>query len=56
MIELGRHWEFIAAAYAGSFVLIGALIIWTVLEARRARNRVEELEAERNRLRAAKSQ
>ena len=47
MIDLGQHWEFIAAAYAGTLVVIGALIGWTVISARSAKARVAMLEAAR---------
>lgn len=56
MIALGQHWQFIAASYAGSFILIGALIVWTVVEARRAQARVAALEADRDRKRAKQAQ
>ncbi|AEQ53280.1 heme exporter protein CcmD [Pelagibacterium halotolerans] len=47
MIDLGQHWEFITAAYAGTIVIIGGLIGWTVFSARAARARVAMLEAAR---------
>ncbi|RDE09633.1 heme exporter protein CcmD [Pelagibacterium lacus] len=47
MIDLGQHWEFIAATYAGSVLVIGALIGWTWSASRRARTRVARLEAAR---------
>lgn len=55
MIELGQHWAFILAAYGGCFGLVLALIAWTAFDARRARLRVVELEAVRDRQRAAKA-
>lgn len=54
MIALGQHWEFIAAAYGGCFVLIAAVIGWTALDARRSARRVKALEAARERQRADK--
>ncbi|WP_425033590.1 heme exporter protein CcmD [Pelagibacterium sp.] len=47
MIDLGQHWEFIAAAYAGTIVVVGGLIGWTVFSARAAKTRVEVLETAR---------
>lgn len=47
MIGLGDHWEFIAAAYVGSVLVVGALIGWTAISARAARARVAALEAAR---------
>ncbi len=54
MIALGQHWEFVTAAYLGCFALVGAAIGWTVFDARRAQTRVEALEAQRDRQRAAR--
>lgn len=47
MIELGQHWEFIAAAYGGAFAIVAALTGWTIVSAIRAKARVSELEAAR---------
>lgn len=47
MIELGQHWEFIAAAYGGAAALVGLLIVWTAFSARSVKRRVAELEAAR---------
>jgi heme exporter protein D len=47
MIDLGQHWEFITAAYAGTIAVVGGLIGWTVFSARAAKTRVEVLEAAR---------
>lgn len=47
MIELGQHWEFIAAAYGGAIALVGLLVGWTAVSARAAKRRVVELEAAR---------
>ena len=47
MIELGNHWEFVAAAYLGTLLVVCGLIGWTMLSARAARARVGVLEAAR---------
>lgn len=47
MIELGQHWEFIAAAYLGTIAVVGGLIGWTMISARSAKRRVDVLEAAR---------
>lgn len=47
MIDLGQHWEFITAAYAGTIIVMGGLIGWTVFSSRSAKARVERLEAAR---------
>lgn len=49
MIELGQHWEFIAAAYIGTTLVVGALVGWTIFDARRSKARLDALEAERPR-------
>lgn len=56
MIELGQHWEFVAAAYGGCLVIVGALIGWTVFDSRRAKARLATLEAARAAQRAASGQ
>lgn len=43
MIGLGEHAEFIIAAYAGVFLGLAGLILWTIFEARRTQNRLKEL-------------
>lgn len=43
MIELGQHAAFIAAAYIGVFSAIAGLILWTVIQSRRAVARLDEL-------------
>lgn len=52
MIALGEHWEFIAAAYLGTIIVVGGLIGWTAVSARAAKARVEMLEAARQARRA----
>ena len=47
MIELGQHWEFIAAAYIGTALVVGGLIAGTIHSSRSAKARVEALEAAR---------
>ena len=47
MIELGAHWEFIAAAYGGVALVVGAMTGWTIRQARLARARVDALEKAR---------
>jgi len=47
MIALGQHWEFIAAAYLGSVLVVGGLIVWTALSARAAGARLATLDAAR---------
>lgn len=47
MIDLGQHWEFITAAYAGTIIVVGGLIGWTVYSARSAKARAAMLEAAR---------
>lgn len=53
MIELGQHWEFIAAAYGGAAALIGLLVGWTIISAQSAKRRVQALEAARDARRSA---
>lgn len=47
MIELGQHWEFIAAAYIGTALVVGGLVGWTIYDAGRMRARLAVLEAAR---------
>jgi heme exporter protein CcmD len=44
MIDLGPHWVFIVSGYAGVAVVVAALIGWTLVNARRARARLAELD------------
>jgi hypothetical protein len=47
MIDLGQHWEFIAAAYGGALAIVAALTVWTIVSALRAKKRVAELDEAR---------
>jgi heme exporter protein D len=51
MIDLGPHAAFIIWAYAGVAVAVGALIAWTILDARRVERRLAQLEAQGGRRR-----
>jgi heme exporter protein D len=44
MIDLGPHAAFIIWAYMGVAVAVGALIAWTILDARRVERRAAQLE------------
>ena len=46
-LEEGAHWEFVTAAYAATFVIMGALVWASLAQARRARRDLEGLEAAR---------
>ncbi len=49
MLEPGAHWPYVIAAYAATAVVLGALIWASWTEARRARDTLERIEAERKR-------
>lgn len=53
MIDLGPHAVFIVWAFAGVAILIGALIGYVAIDARRARARLKALEASGVRRRSA---
>ena len=40
----GAHWGSVAAAYAVTFAILGALVWYTVVEGRRARRDLERLD------------
>jgi heme exporter protein D len=44
-MDLGPHAAFIWAAYATVAVVLAALVVWLVLDGRRQRQLVDELEA-----------
>ena len=44
-MELGPHAGFIVAAYAAAAVVIGALVVWVVLDHRAQSRALAELEA-----------
>lgn len=47
MIDLGTHWEFIAAAYCGAAVVVAGLLAWAGYDARATRAKLSALEAAR---------
>ncbi|MFN3614201.1 MAG: heme exporter protein CcmD [Rubrimonas sp.] len=47
MLEPGAHWEFVLAAYAAVLIIMAALVVVSVAQARRARRDLEGLEARR---------
>lgn len=49
MIALGEHWQFILWGYLGVAALTGALIGWTIRDARVQKARLDALEADRHR-------
>lgn len=51
MIDLGPHAAFILWAYGGVALAVGALIAWTVADARRMERRIAALEAQGGRRR-----
>ena len=54
-MDLGPHAAFIWAAYATVAVVLAALVVWLVLDGRRQRHLVEELEARGVRRRSQRS-
>ena len=53
MIDLGPHAVFIVWAYIGVTAAVIALIVWTLLDARRVQAKLEALEAKGIRRRSA---
>jgi heme exporter protein CcmD len=47
MLEPGAHWDFVLAAYATVLAIMAALVVFSVVQARRARRDLEGLEARR---------
>lgn len=45
MIDLGPHAAFIVASYALAALVVGGLVIWVVVENRRQKKRLADLEA-----------
>lgn len=43
MIELGQHAEFIAGAWIGVAICLGALCVWAIIDRRRVNARLSEL-------------
>jgi heme exporter protein CcmD len=43
-LEQGTRWEYVTAAYAVTVIIMGALVIMSMLAARRARRDLEKLE------------
>lgn len=43
MIELGQHAQFIVWSYVGVFACLFGLVAWTLIDARRTKQRLEEL-------------
>jgi len=52
MIDLGQHAVFIVWSYLGVAAVLGALIAWTMVSARRADRRLAELDRLRGRSRS----
>ena len=44
MLQPGAHWEFVIAAYAGTFAIMGALVWFSLRADRRARRELDEME------------
>lgn len=53
MIAEGAHWGFIIASYAATVVVLGGLFLWIVLDGRRQRRAIADLEARGVRRRSA---
>ena len=53
MLDLGRHAEFIWLSYGSAAVVIGALIVWLIIEGRRYARALDALEAQGIRRRSA---
>jgi heme exporter protein CcmD len=43
-LEPGAHWGSVIAAYAATFAIMGLLVAFSVIEARRAKRALEDLE------------
>lgn len=47
MLEPGANWGYVAAAYGATVVILGALVLWSLLGARRSRAALDALERRR---------
>jgi heme exporter protein CcmD len=47
MLEPGTNWGYVIAAYGAALTILGALVLSSVIESRRARRALEALERRR---------
>ena len=48
MPELGKYADTVLTAYAATIILMGVIIVFSVLRARKVKKQLKELEARRN--------